>query len=71
MYLSDGVESKRTRIGRNADDPGIVPREGLPLFIERGRSIESGHEFRLTEAEWEHAHMHVLINFPQIKQYLE
>ncbi|XP_062016168.1 uncharacterized protein LOC133732598 [Rosa rugosa] len=25
MYLSDGVESKRTRIGRNADDPDIVP----------------------------------------------
>ncbi|KAK9922540.1 hypothetical protein M0R45_031002 [Rubus argutus] len=71
MYLSDGVESKRTRIGRNADDPGIVPCEGLPLFIERGRSIESGHEFRLTEAEWEHAHTHVLINCPQIKQYLD
>lgn len=71
MYLSDGVELKRTRIGRHADDPGIVPREGLPLFVERGRSIESGHEFRLMEAEWERAHTHVLMNCPQIRQYLE
>lgn len=24
MYLSNGIKSKRIRIGRNADDPGIV-----------------------------------------------
>ncbi|XP_061999903.1 uncharacterized protein LOC133717210 [Rosa rugosa] len=71
MYLSDGVESKRTRIGRNADDPGIVPREGLPLFVGMGRSIEPGHEFTLTDLEWERAHTHVLINFPQIQQHLD
>ncbi|XP_024199808.1 uncharacterized protein LOC112203009 [Rosa chinensis] len=67
----DGVESKRTRIGRNADDPGIVPREGLPLFVGMGRSIEPGHEFTLTDLEWERAHTHVLINCPQIKQHLD
>ncbi|XP_024190402.1 uncharacterized protein LOC112194385 [Rosa chinensis] len=71
MYLSDGVESKRTRIGRNADDPGIVPREGLPLFVGMGRSIEPGHEFTLTDLEWERAHTHVLINCPEIKQHLD
>ncbi|XP_062028692.1 uncharacterized protein LOC133744613 [Rosa rugosa] len=71
MYLSDGVESKRTRIGRNADDPGIVPREGLPLFVGMGRSIEPGHEFTLTDLEWERAHTHVLINCPQIQQHLD
>ncbi|XP_024190647.1 uncharacterized protein LOC112194661 [Rosa chinensis] len=67
----DGVESKRTRIGRNADDPGIVPRDGLPLFVGMGRSIEPGHEFTLTDLEWERAHTHVLINCPQIKQHLD
>ncbi|XP_024178730.1 uncharacterized protein LOC112184726 [Rosa chinensis] len=67
----DGVESKRTRIGRNADDPGIVPREGLPLFVGMGRSIEPGHEFTLTDLEWERAHTHVLINCPEIKQHLD
>ncbi|KAL6144430.1 hypothetical protein ACLB2K_055123 [Fragaria x ananassa] len=71
IYLSDGVESKRTRIGRNADDPDIVPREGLPIFTETGRSIQSGREFTLTDREWKRAHTHVLINCPEISQNLK
>ncbi|XP_040369557.1 uncharacterized protein LOC121051349 [Rosa chinensis] len=71
MYLSDGVDSKRTRIGRNADDPNNVPRLGLPVFDKKGRALEKPHEFKLTKEDLLRAHTHVLINCPEIKSYLK
>lgn len=70
MYLADGVDSKRTRIGRNADDPNNVQRLGLQIFAHKGCALDKPHEFKLSDEEWLRAHTHVLINCPDIKPYL-
>ena len=71
MYLAGATESKRTRLGRNADDPNNMVRPGLPLFVTKGRALEGGQRFTLTDEDLQRTHTHVLINCPEISHHLK
>ncbi|XP_004297999.1 PREDICTED: uncharacterized protein LOC101291426 [Fragaria vesca subsp. vesca] len=71
MYLSGDTESERIRLSRNADDPNNIVRPGLPLFVTKGRALEKGKKFMLTDEEKKRAHTHVLLNCPEIDSHLK
>ncbi|XP_050380039.1 uncharacterized protein LOC126797454 [Argentina anserina] len=71
MYLSGDTESERIRQSRNGDDPHNIVRSGLPLFVTKGRALEYGKKFTLTDEQKHRAHTHVLLNCPEIDHHLK
>lgn len=70
MYLGDETVTRRNRPGRNVDAVGSGARDGLVIFSAPGRSLGRVELFNLDQSKWERAHLHVLLNCPEVQPYI-
>nr|XP_028960059.1 uncharacterized protein LOC114825491 [Malus domestica] len=70
MYMEDSVVTRRNRPGRNYDVMQGDARQGLPLFGSQGKPASAVETVLLERPRFEMAHRYVLVNYPQMAEYL-
>ena len=70
MYMEDSVVTRRNRPGRNYDVMQGDARQGLPLFGSQGKPASPAETVLLERLRFEMAHRYVLVNCPQMAEYL-
>ncbi|KAL6586844.1 hypothetical protein OROMI_001832 [Orobanche minor] len=71
-YCHPDIETRYTRVGRNYDGGDTNPEGKLSVFSSPGRFL--GNRIRkrmLTRMEWDAAKLYVLLNCPEVEEYLD
>ena len=70
-YFGSSVPSMRTRCRSNEDDDDRINHfPTLSVFEPQGTAIGRERSRYLTDAEYITAHLHVLINYDEVKPYI-
>ena len=70
MYLSDEVETRFNKLGRN-EDIGSCPRKGLDIFSAVGRPLGKAIAREFDEESLEKAHRYILFNCDAVLPYIQ
>ncbi|XP_047257600.1 uncharacterized protein LOC124889667 [Capsicum annuum] len=69
-YFASDVQCSRSRPNHH-DDGGVVAREPLSIFNQPGEGSKNRTRRHLSSMEFKSASIHVLLNCPQVKPFLE